>query len=130
MAGVKKPTRKQQPTSPNVVLVVFLVVFVLSTLILGIWLYYSTQEKDKLAADAKSAKKSSDAAAQTIDLYKALADEARIAVEGPQAVTEDEKKFVGLIREELVKEGGKFGQEKNAEAYKKLLNTYRTDLAY
>jgi hypothetical protein len=131
MAGLKKPSRKKDTTSPNVVLVIFLVIFILSNIILGVWLYYSAAEKDKLASDAKSAKKVSDASQSAVDLYRMLADDTRMAVLGSIALSEEEKKTVALYRKELLApDGGKFKDEKNRDAYVKALTGFRTDLGF
>src|SRR3954451_13033178 len=62
MAGLKKPSRRKETTSPNVVLVIFLVFFVLLSIGLGVWGYYGYAGQEKLAAEAKNAKKDKEAA--------------------------------------------------------------------
>jgi len=54
MAGLKKPTRGSSGGSPNIVLVIFLVLFVLSTGILGLLLYLQNEER-RSALYAKTA---------------------------------------------------------------------------
>ena len=128
MAGLKKPSRKKDNTSPNVILVVFLVLFILSNIILGVWLYYSAQEKEKLSADAKAAKKVSDADRTALIMQRMLTDDSRLAAFGSTALGEDEKKNVVLERKELLTDGGKYKDEKARDIYLKVLTTYQADL--
>lgn len=81
MAGLKKK-KKEKTGSPNIVLVVFLVLFILSNITVGVLLYYALEEKEtarKQKVDADKVAKS-DKDAMTYyrmlyrDLRKALGD--------------------------------------------------------
>ena len=48
MAGLKKPAKKPGTGNPNTVLVVFLVLFILTSIGLGVWGYYGYAEQDGL----------------------------------------------------------------------------------
>lgn len=82
MAGLKKK-RKEPSSNPNVVLVIFLIFFVLSTITLGALFYYGLDEKGEarrkqLAAEKDSVLKKTDAAYYAMlyyDLRTALGDQ-------------------------------------------------------
>lgn len=62
MAGLKQK-KKEKSTSPNLVLVIFLVMFVISNIVLGVLFYYALEDKDesrrtrKIAVDNLKAEK-------------------------------------------------------------------------
>ncbi|MBI2805958.1 MAG: hypothetical protein HYX68_13340 [Planctomycetes bacterium] len=76
MAGLKKK-KKEKSGSPNVVLVVFLVLFVIVSITLGVLLYYALQEKDDANTKRILAKKESDATQKVADYYSMLYFDAR-----------------------------------------------------
>src|ERR1700745_966332 len=119
MAGLKKPSRRKETTSPNVVLVIFLVFFVLLSIGLGVFAYYgyAGQERaDKLAKDAGVKEK---AAAKGQAYYRVMFDTLAAATGAP-VLSEDEKKGWAADFEEFSKEdGSKFKDEPTFGEYRK-----------
>lgn len=127
MAGLRKPTRKQSSGSPNVVLVVFLVLFVLVSIGLGIFAYYGYADKEKLVDAARSAKKVEEGAKLATALYKVSSYDARLAV--GETLMPDQKVEYDDLRKQLL-EGGKFAGEKEAPDLKKSMEEWSKKLEY
>ena len=120
MAGLKKGKRKQDTGSPNLVLVLFLIVFVLSSIILGLLLYFSYADRDKALADAATAKKAQGADRDAIEMYRTVADVYRNAL--GSKVEGDDLAKLKVGREKLTSGGfGKAADAKTIETYTKLI---------
>lgn len=127
MAGLRKPTRKQSSSSPNVVLVIFLVLFVLVSIGLGIFAYYGYADKEKLVDAAKSARTMADAAKLAADYYKVSNFDARLAV-GETLAPDQKTEYEGLRKTML--EEAKFSKEAGYEAYRKAMEEWSKKLEY
>jgi hypothetical protein len=130
MAGLKKSKRTKDTSSPNLVLVLFLIVFVLSTIILSLWLYFNyANVNDALIARTK-ADKEKDAAQKAAKLYQTAADDFRLAL--GQKLTADDLAVLKLERDQLLQDNSAYAKlgEKNLDAYKKLIESMRGDLHY
>ena len=55
MAGLKKSSKKDA-NNPNMVLVIFLILFILTNIGVGVFAYYGYDGQEKLRAEAKAAK--------------------------------------------------------------------------
>src|SRR5439155_13790892 len=88
MAGLKKPKRQKDTGSPNLVLVLFLIMFVLSNIILGLWLYFTYKENDQALAKKTAAEKTSNADRKAMEVYQLMVNEMRGAL--GQQLTQDE----------------------------------------
>jgi len=124
MAGLKKQ-KKEKSTSPNVVLVIFLVFFFLLSIGLGIWGYYGYAGQE----DLRRARSNADAAARAsklgLEYYSMLYGDLRVAL-GDTIDPAEEDQF-NTAREAFLSEGfGKFKDEKTKEAAKKLMGTVST----
>jgi hypothetical protein len=74
---------KPQSTSPNKVLVIFLVLFILSTLGFGIWVYTLVKDRDKWDGAARAKTEELKSNKQTLDWYKFRANELSAAIGDP-----------------------------------------------
>jgi hypothetical protein len=122
MAGLKKK-KKESSGSPNIVLVIFLVFFIILNITLGVWLYYAIEEstdarkKQKDAVEALNPWK--DKASYNQMLYRDL----RLAV--GDEVPEDQKMELKNYREPFAK-----STEKDADAARKLMEDLKKDLGF
>src|SRR5258708_51251 len=132
MAGLKKNKRQKDNGSPNLVLVLFLILFVVSNIILRLLLYFTYQEKDKALAPWATKDKELKGERNAVKLYQTVADEMRMAL--GEKLPEADKATLDQNRAELFKDdGGAFKgvEDKNREAYKKLiLEMLRKDLEF
>jgi hypothetical protein len=127
MAGLKKQ-KKEKSTSPNVVLVIFLVFFFLLSIGLGIWGYYGYAGQDDLRKQTLQAKAAATGANLGRDYYLMLYGDLRIAL-GETIDPSEEDKF-NTAREAFLSEGfGKFKDEPTKEAAKKLMDDLKERLA-
>jgi hypothetical protein len=128
MAGLKKSKRQKDTGSPNIVLVIFLIVFVLSNLIFGLWLYFAYEDRNKALTAKTSADKQAEAHKKAMVVYQTVADDLRLAM--GQQFSEAEKKDLDTNRQALL--GGQLqaGDVKNIEAYKKAIEQARNDLEF
>jgi hypothetical protein len=129
MAGLKKSRRTKDTSSPNLVLVIFLIVFVLSNIVLGLLLYFSYDEKNKALDSATRAAKEKDGDRKAIKLYQTVADDFRSALgEQPKG---DDMAMLDQERKQLLAENSQYGKgEKNTDGYKNLMAKLRGDLGF
>jgi hypothetical protein len=107
--------------NPNLALVILLIVFVLTSIGLGVWGYYGYEQQEDLKNAAS--KKSQEAAAlrNAKDFYAAVAMEMKLIISGK--LTEEEKGVWAVSRSELFKEkGGKFDDQKNRIDYLEVIS--------
>jgi hypothetical protein len=128
MAGLKKPSRKRDSSSPNLILVIFLVFFVLVSIGLGVWGYYGYADKEKTLAEAKQAANREKAAKLGEELERMVRLELFDALGRP--LDNDQRTDLDGLRGEFWKEGGKFDKEKNREALKTALEETRKSLGF
>lgn len=79
MAGLKKKKREKSG-SPNVVLVVFLVLFIIATITLGVFLYMALDEKSIALREAAKDKKDAQTHKTTVTYYRWFSRELRAAL--------------------------------------------------
>ncbi len=123
MAAAKKK-KKDVSGNPNVVIIVFLIMFILSTIGLGLWGYYAqagqaelqqiTQDQKAKAASEKNAK----------EFYSFLYNDLRLAL--GEKLTDDENTAMTVDRERFEKSS--FGSSVNYEKPKKLMDELKTRL--
>src|SRR5436309_3412255 len=106
MAGLKKSKRSKDTGSPNLVLVLFLIVFVISTIILGLWLYLGADQKNSALGEAVVARKEKAAALTAVEMYQTVADDLRNALGGK--LDGDELARVKAGREKLLADNSPF----------------------
>lgn len=106
MAGLKKPSKKD---NPNTILVIALVFFVLLSIGLGVFAYYGYDGQEKLRADAKAAKAAEKAAKDGRDQEEMGRVDGMIAI-GVQVTPEELTRFKG-VSDTFVREPDKFPQE-------------------
>jgi hypothetical protein len=80
MAGLKKT--KKDGSSPNIVLVVFLIFFTLLSIGLGIFAYYGYDGQDKLRSAANTMKKERDTFKEERNEWELLAQESLLGIRG------------------------------------------------
>src|SRR5262249_26061108 len=120
MAAKKRSSRSRRPdsTSPNTVLVLFLVFFVLLSIGLGVWGYYGYAGQKELKDAAVRADQAKTAAIKAERFANLFSREARVEVLGRDALFKEEGGFdegtsYDADREEIIKEdGGAFSPEK------------------
>jgi hypothetical protein len=127
MAGLKKQ-RKEKSTSPNVVLVVFLVFFFLLTIGLGIWGYYAYAGQDILRKEASSARAAATGANLGKEYYFMLYGDLRLAL-GDTIDPAEQDQFDTARESFLLPDFGKFKDEKTKDAAKKLMDDLKEQLA-
>jgi hypothetical protein len=127
MAGLKKQ-KKEKSTSPNVVLVIFLVFFFLLSIGLGIWGYYGYAGQEEL----RRARSNADAAARGsklgLEYYSMLYGDLRLDL-GDTIDPAEEDQFNTARDAFLLPDFGKFKDEKTKEAAKKLMDDLKDQLA-
>jgi len=130
MAGLKKTKRQKDTGSPNIVLVLFLILFVLSNIILGLWLYFAYDEKNKALSAKTAADKEKAANQNAVAAYKVVLDDLRQAV--GQQLTADEKATLEVNRKTLYDDNGAYAKiedvAKVRPAYLKLLEEVKGEL--
>src|SRR4051794_1833309 len=100
MAGLKKNKRQKDTGSPNLVLVLFLVVFVLSNIIFGLLLYFSYQDLNTALATKTAKEREKVAAEKAIDVYKTVLNDMRTAM--GQELTQDEMTLLDANRKQFL----------------------------
>jgi hypothetical protein len=130
MAGPKKTRRTKDTGSPNVVLVIFLVVFVLSSILLGLLLYFSYQDRDIARAAAFTKEKEKTAAQTAAEMYRYTADNLSNAL--GRKLDGDELAGVKQGHEKLLDANSPYAalKEKNYGTYVELIKTLDKDLGY
>jgi hypothetical protein len=132
MAGLKKSKRQKDTSSPNIVLVLFLILFILSNIILGLWLYFTYDEKNKALAAKTIADKEKAANQNAIAAYKVVLDELRMAV--GQQLNQDEKTILETNRKNFYDDTGAYAKiddvAKSRPNYIKLIGELKADLGY
>jgi hypothetical protein len=123
MAGLKKK-KKDKSGSPNVILVVFLVLFVLTSIGLGVWGYYGYAEQKTLRDERSRQKAAADSAKNTADYYSMLWRELRNAIAG-EKLDADEK--TALETDQAKFQAGDTGAFKN-EKYRDLAKQFKEDV--
>src|SRR5439155_9133533 len=96
MAGLKKHKRQKDTGSPNLVLALFLILFVLSNIIFGLWLYFTVEEKNKAITNQSVAVREKAAAQKAAELYQTVLNDMRSAM--GQELTQDEKTLLDANR--------------------------------
>ena len=120
MAGLKKPVKKRDTTSPNTPLVLFLVFFVLLSIGLGVWGYFGYSGQELLRNAAK--KEQDNAKANKLgEEYAKL-----VASERGAALALDNEAFDAKSLEK----DGKFAAEATRPAVEKMMLDNRTDLGW
>jgi len=121
MAGLKK-TPAEKTTSPNVVLVIFLVFFVLVAIGLGIWGYYGYAGQDDLQTKKRSAEAQAKAEKLAKEYYSMLYRHLRGAV-GDKLDKSEEEQMKADFEQFINTDGGKFKDEKTLAADRKVIET-------
>src|SRR5437870_679213 len=111
MAGLKKK-KKDKGGSPNVVLVVFLVFFVLLSIGLGVWVYNERAGYDEMNKRRMTAEKALPSVKTRGDYYEMLYRDLRNAVGGDRLDGEDDKEFAPYFQEFWKEDFGNFKNEK------------------
>src|SRR6516225_4767015 len=120
MAGLKKPVKKRDTTSPNTPLVLFLVFFVLLSIGLGVWGYFGYDGQNKLR-DAAKTEQDNTKAAKLGEEYAKL-----VASERGAALALDNEAFDAKSLEK----DGKFSAEPTRAAVEKVMMDNRSDLGW
>ena len=120
MAGLKKPVKKRDTTSPNTPLVLFLVFFVLLSIGLGVWGYFGYDGQNKLR-DAAKTEQNNTKAAKLGEEYAKL-----VASERGAALALDNEAFDAKSLEK----DGKFSAEPTRAAVEKVMMDNRSDLGW
>jgi hypothetical protein len=130
MAGLKKNKRQKDTSSPNLVLVLFLITFVISNIIFGLLLYFAYQEKDSALKTARDETLKTKANKEAMDLYQTALDELRVAL--GQELKEYEKTLLEPRRKELTKDDGMLAKsaDPNRTPIKTVIKAVRDDLGY
>src|SRR5438093_1376025 len=95
MAAKKRSSRSRRPdsTSPNTVLVLFLVFFVLLSIGLGVWGYYGYAGQKELKDKAESAERAKNAAIKAERFANLFSREARVQLVGRDGLFREEGGF-------------------------------------
>jgi hypothetical protein len=128
----KKPARRGDSTSPNTVLVIFLVFFVLATLGVGGWAWSLNNERHKWSKEAKDEKDKTTGLQKAIDWYKFQSYDARAALGDPAFKDDksDEYNTLKLFHEALDDQNSKFKEEKDFEPVRQLIAKNRKELEW
>jgi len=119
MAGLKKK-KKEPSTSPNTVLIIFLVLFVLLTLGFGFWGYSGMANVAEAQNKVKAATTTAAVEKTSCKYYSMLYRDLRIAL-GDKLEPEEEADWK-VNRDDFLKEGSStFKDEKHQDAAKKLM---------
>lgn len=121
MAGLKK-TPAEKSTSPNVVLVIFLVFFVLASIGLGIWGYYGYAGQDDLQTKKRTAEATAKSEKLAKEYYSMLYRHLRGAV-GDKLDKSEEEQMRADLNQFIDGDGGKFKEEKTLDADRRLIKT-------
>jgi hypothetical protein len=128
MAGLKKK-KKDKSGSPNVILVVFLVLFVLTSIGLGVWGYYGYAEQKTLRDERKRALDTAKTEKTTAQYYSMQAADYLTAILGADSIDEVEKTELNGNRTSFNQaDFGSFKLEKKKEGVKKIMDELRQKL--
>lgn len=115
MAGLKKK-KKEKSGSPNVVLVVFLVLFVLTAIGLGVWGYYGYAGQDVLRSERRKADLAAKSEKNAKLYFQMLTRDQRQAIGGK--FEEGELLQLDIDRDEFLKDNGAYKDEPSRAAAK------------
>ena len=127
MAGLKKPVKKRDTTSPNTALVLFLVFFVLLSIGLGVWGYFGYAGQENLRNATKKEQDKTKGANLGEEYAKFIAFDTRTALGHP--LVEDEPTFYKSAMDAKVLET-KFKEEKTRAAIEKMIADNKADLGW
>ncbi len=113
MAGLKKK-KKEKSGSPNVILVVFLVLFVLTSIGLGVWGYYGYAGQEVLRKQRRDADIATKSEKNAKVYFQMLWRDLRQAI--GQKLDGDDLQQLELDRDEFLKDKGAFSEEKTRDA--------------
>lgn len=117
--GYKAPS-----TSPNKVLVIFLVIFILATLSFATWVYVQAKDRDKWDNNAKLKDDELKKERQNAEWYKYQRDELLAAIGEPEFAKKAEAlKSWREKREFFLKQGG-FANEDGEKEFRDIVNKY------
>lgn len=128
MAGLKKK-KKEKSSSPNIALVVFLVLFVLTSIGLFVWGYYGYAGQETLRTERKKALDSAKIEKTTGQFWQMVAGDLKTAIFGADAVAGDEKTELDANRVTFNQaDFGPFKNEKSKDAVRKTMEELRQKL--
>lgn len=131
-------SKTRDGSSPNTILVIFLVLFILSNIGFGVWVYNLFQERDKWDKAAADKDVQIKAVQNTSDFYRLWANELRAGVGDPEFTKKQDA--VGAWREKRKDAANLYGAEPEYNEYKETValleknlggfadTTYRTTL--
>ena len=123
MAGLKKK-RKEQSGSPNIVLVIFLVFFILVNITFGILWYYALQDRATAKSSAAAAEATKREAEKARDYYRMLYYEMKVVTGNPLSKEEDEK--YNPVKESFMKDDyGDYASQTDKDETRKLVGNLR-----
>jgi hypothetical protein len=128
MAGLKKQKRAKDTGSPNLVLVLFLIVFVISNIIFGLWLYFALDEKNRALTEKSQKEKEKTAAQTAMQMYRAAANDLALAMNAD--LPPDEMTILQDERKKFAADDAAYKAEKGFDTYKKTLEGARNDLKF
>jgi len=120
MARYNKP----QTTSPNKVLVIFLVFFILSNIGFAVWVYTLSKDRDKWDVSAKSKDAELKLARQEAEWNKYQRDELLAAIGEPEFNKKAEARMGWKDNRDFFLKGEKFKNEEGDEEFKKLIKSF------
>lgn len=126
MAGLKKSKRQKDTGSPNMVLVLFLILFIISNLVLGLWLYFTYDERNNALKAKTEADKVAKSALQAMEVYQIVANDLRQAI--GQRLDPNDKASLDIKRKALLEDGYK--DDPNRAAFVKLLTDLHKELEF
>ena len=131
MAGLKKNKRQKDTTSPNLVLVLFLVTFVISNIIFGLLLYFAYGEKDAALATATKEKLTAKGNQDAMELYQTALDELRLAL-GQELKEYEKTQAETHKRKDLTADDYPWAKsaDSNRAPIKSVIKAVRDDLGY
>jgi len=128
MAALKKTLKKKDTTKPGTVLIIFLVLFILTSIGLGVAMYYGYEGQEKLRQAAKDAK--SGETARKLERDYRITQAYMLGAALGQDLEDVDKELGAGELENISNEGGKFGKEKDRPAFAKLFEEMKKDLIY
>jgi uncharacterized protein HemX len=128
MAALKKTLKKKDTTKPGTVLIIFLVLFILTSIGLGVAMYYGYEGQEKLRQAAKDAK--SGETARKLERDYRITQAYMLGAALGQDLEDVDKDLGAGDLENISNEGGKFSKEKDRPAFAKLFEEMKKDLSY
>ncbi|MCS7045252.1 MAG: hypothetical protein NZO58_02730, partial [Gemmataceae bacterium] len=128
MAALKKPVKKKDNTKPGTVLIVFLVIFVLASISLGVLAWFGYREQDDLRKAAESARSSEKTMKINRDYRVALVYLLGSAT-GYEKLPDGDRTFAENELDEIFKEGGKYKSD-DSVAFAKAVEEMKKDLGW